>query len=377
MSLRTFFSLTAALSLILVSACNAPNHTERTADTETNNVATNTIETNTPPKQNVTRAPFEGHVEHLFVHALIAEPEKAFDGDKNAERIATWHITAGEYRRALEGLYENGYILIDFSLCYERVTTNGGERFVKRTPRLPKGKRPFVLSIDTMHYYPFQKQNGFIDRLTFDTNGTLAAVLHDEEGRETYHYDKDFVSITEAFIASHPDFSFEGARGIIAQTGYGGNFGYPTHKRNASNYSEVCEHVRALGAYIKARGWKFASHSYWHFDATRISYEKLAVDTTRWNEEVETFFGETDTYIYPFGTTLQRESEKLAYLIDEGFTIFHGVGRRPYFRVYPTHVIVDRIPIDGNCLIGKYGDVSRFFDIERVVDERRFHMNDE
>ena len=50
----------------------------------------------------------------------------------------------------------------------------------------------------------------------------------------------DLVPILNDFIDEHPDFSYKGAKAIIALTGYEGIFGY----RTASSYSESPDYER-------------------------------------------------------------------------------------------------------------------------------------
>ena len=56
----------------------------------------------------------------------------------------------------------------------------------------------------------------------------------DTEGNEIVG-NFDFVTILEKFIADHPDFSYQGARAILAVTGYDGLFGYRTNPEVREN----------------------------------------------------------------------------------------------------------------------------------------------
>ena len=72
--------------------------------------------------------------------------------------------------------------------------------------------------------------------------------------------------ILENFIAAHPDFSFRGARGLIAVTGYEGLLGYrvaPDNQRRSTLAEEVAA-VMPVVAKLKSPGWEFACHSYAH-----------------------------------------------------------------------------------------------------------------
>ena len=59
-------------------------------------------------------------------------------------------------------------------------------------------------------------------------------------------------------------------------------------------------------------GWLFAIHGWGHRDAAKITYEHLKQDTQRWKDEVGSLVGDTDIYIYPYGSEIEYEGEKLA-----------------------------------------------------------------
>lgn len=59
----------------------------------------------------------------------------------------------------------------------------------------------------------------------------------------------------EAFIEVHPDFSFQGARGIVSVAGARGVFGYTIDGDNADNQKAVKE----IAAALKDQGWTIAS----------------------------------------------------------------------------------------------------------------------
>ena len=68
-------------------------------------------------RDGVTYAAYDGVVEHLFFHPVVAYPELAFDGDYKSDGIDDWMVTAGEYLKILESVYEKGYVLVDIADC--------------------------------------------------------------------------------------------------------------------------------------------------------------------------------------------------------------------------------------------------------------------
>ena len=84
----------------------------------------------------------------------------------------------------------------------------------------------------------------------------------------------DLVPLLEDFIQEHPDFSYRGARAIIAFTGYEGILGYRTASSYAQtnpNYEQDREQAAKVAQCLKDNGWELASHSWGHL--------KLGVDS--------------------------------------------------------------------------------------------------
>lgn len=84
---------------------------------------------------------------------------------------------------------------------------------------------------------------GLASRLVLDGNGALTCERQASDG-STVTGAFDVVPCVEAFIQEHPDFSNNGARGILGLTGYNGILGYrtddslatSTDNRNAAKY---------------------------------------------------------------------------------------------------------------------------------------------
>ena len=116
-------------------------------------------------------------------------------------------------------------------VAYEAPDENGNVRFVKGSVMLPEGKKPFVMSQDDVCYYPYMDGDGFAKRVVIGEDGKpTCEMVMDDGTTSTGSY--DLIPLLEDFIQEHPDFSYKGARAIIAFTGYEGILGY----RTASSY---------------------------------------------------------------------------------------------------------------------------------------------
>lgn len=62
--------------------------------------------------------------------------------------------------------------------------------------------------------------NGNVYKLVLDENGDIATYSVAPDGKEIISRDNEIVPMLDKFVEEHNDFSFNGAKGIIASTGY-------------------------------------------------------------------------------------------------------------------------------------------------------------
>ena len=313
-----------------------------------------------PPPYEEPLVPYTGPIEHIFFHPLIAYPERAFDGDSLARGYDEWFTTVPEFNRIISDLYKNGYVLIDLRDVFE-ATADG---LTPRELRLPAGKKPLVISIDDLNYYEYMRENGNVFRLVLDDHGRVATYSVTPGGEESIAYDNDIIPILDAFVQEHPDFSFHGAKGLIALTGYEGILGYRTDQSEQARQA-----ARAVVQRLKETGWSFASHSWGHPDAAKLSYNSFVRDTQRWLAEVAPLIGPTSVYIYPFGSQPPPGDAKLQHLLDSGFRILCTVGPSPYQSEDGPFTVMERRHIDGMALRTQGKMLAHLFDAAAALDQ--------
>lgn len=114
--------------------------------------------------------------------------------------------------------------------------------------------------------------------------------------------DGDVMGVVDAFVAEHPDFSWNGHKGTIALTGFQGAFGYPSYDDPAYQTE-----IKKVADALRADGWSFASHSYTHnsgvygFWGTGCIPDKIYYDINKWVDRVSPWIGETNLFLAPFG----------------------------------------------------------------------------
>lgn len=261
-------------------------------------------------------------VRHIFTHCLIAWPELA---SKNAFIDC---VTVSEWKKILQSLYENDYVLIDINYMYETYTeTDGTEKIrLKNKITVPKGKKPLVISVDDVVYDPKKTNQGMIDKLVI-RNGEIWGYTLFKDGREDYSQDNEIFPILEKFIKEHPDFSYKNGRVTLCLTGFAGILGYrtaPHYAQQGINVESERQKAMEVVNWLKSRGYSFASHSYSHGSLTSFSPERMEEDCRAWNDEVASLVGETKIYVYPYGGWVAYDTKQHQTLMKYGFRFFCG-----------------------------------------------------
>ena len=336
-------------------------------------------------RDGVTYVPYDGVVEHLFFHPVVAYPELAFDGDSKSDGIDDWMVTAGEYLKILESVYEKGYVLVDIADCWSEQTDESGQtRMVKNTLYLPEGKKPLILSYDDVNYYEYMLANGFTYKLIIGEDGKLWSWGKDPQGKEVVSRDLDAVTILDKFVEEHPDFSPFGAKGCLSLTGYEGILGYRTQTDSKSwtaeqeaNRQKEIEAVKPIVAELKRPGWTFGSHTWGHISLNTRTYEAVTADMQKWFAEVGSLVGETSVLFYPFGGRLdgddvQQSGPAFRWMQEHGFRIFCSVGIDSWSKCKSdiSAVICDRLHPDGTTLRSAKARerYMKFYDAKDIID---------
>lgn len=310
--------------------------------------------------------PFTGQVQHIFFHPLVIYPNLAFGGSE-AQGYQDWFVTVAEFERMLPQLYANNYILVNVHDLYAVQYIQGRAVVRPKVLLVPPGKKPLILSIDDLNYYDYMRRNGNAYRLVLTKGGQIATYSVDPAGQVVVSRDNEIIPLLDQFVAAHPGFSLDGAKGIINETGYEGVLGYRTQPGSPDRAQQIRE-VLPIIARLKRDGWVFACHSWGHRDDATIPYGDLVWDTEQWKQQVEPLLGSTDLYVYPFGADVRSGGAKMRYLIGQGFHFFFGVGPQPYWRWGPGYVAMDRVHVDGMALMTQAGILAPFFNARTVID---------
>ena len=337
-------------------------------------------------RDGVTYAAYDGIVEHLFFHPVIAYPELAFDGDAQEKGLDDYMVTVDEFNKILQSVYDHDYVLVDITNVWSEITGDDGQpKMVRNTLYLPEGKKPVIFSYDDTNYYPYMLENGFTYKLIIGEDGKIASWGLDPQGNEVVSRDLDAIPILDKFVEEHPDFSPFGAKASLSLTGYCGILGYrtqtekedqsPEHEANRQNEREA---VKPIIAELKRTGWTFGSHTWGHVNLAKKSLEVIKTDTEKWFDEVGSLVGETPILYYPHGARPDggdwtQTGPIFRYLQDQGFRVFCSVGTESfsYIKKDICAVICDRLHPDGTTLRKSRKRYLQFYDAKDIMDPVR------
>lgn len=329
-------------------------------------VPTPTVEpTPTPEPTSEPLIPYEGEIRHIFFHSLIVYPEMVFtDRETPMGGYNAGFAEKAELEKILPQLYERGYVLYDLNECYEM--TDGKMR--RREILLPAGKMPLILSVDDVAY---AYGAGYASRLFVSGSGELLYEVPNPSGGMDVISDGDVMGVVDAFVAEHPDFSWNGHKGTIALTGFQGAFGY------ASYDDPLCQiEIKKVADALRADGWNFASHSYTHnsgvygYWGSGCDPNKIHYDINKWVDRVSPWLGSTNLFLAPFG--YRATGDALQHVLNAGFNIYCTVDDHVVNELYDSYALQSRIEIGGYSMT-YYRDILNelFFDVDSVLDPNR------
>ena len=318
-------------------------------------------------------------IPNLSFQTLIADPQRAF---KNYNKS---YVTTAEFYSILQQLYANNYILINLS----DIATSSGAKALY----LPAGKKPLILTQTGVNYYnemidsdgdylPDANGSGFASKLVIDENGNITCEMVDSSGA-TVHGAYDLIPILDSFVETHPDFSYRGAKAVIAVTGYDGIFGYRTNmsayeRLGAELYAQECESAAQIADLLRETGYEIAYYSYSNTSYSELDTATIAAEMQLWKEEMHPIVGFSNIFVFCQNSDLASATksytdEKFDTLYAAGFRYYLGFCKdnTPWFSSHGKYIRQGRILVNGSNM--KYSPelFNDLFDPATVLDTTR------
>ena len=334
---------------------------------------------NTSPVTN-----YQGVVEVVCVKPLIVDTKVAFETNYVAS-TDSYYLTTSEFRAILESLYAKNYCLIDPSSMADLENPT----FLNiRDVVIPEGKKPLVIVLEDLSYTANLSSLGVCQRLVLNDLGQVCGEYVSASGQVVVSRPSEAIGILDAFIEEHPDFSYNGVKGVISLTGYQSVFGYITDRdqvddRNAALVAAGLPEISPSDSDIEANkatvisimdklkesGWILASSTYGFINANHCELGTIQSDTEKWLSQVGSLTGPVNMLVYPNGDFIRGSDSRCVYLKEQGFRIFFGVGPSAYNTYGDNYLYFDRCMLNGDTL--RNVDFSRLFDVKEVYDANR------
>ena len=333
-------------------------------------------------------------VTHVFYHTLIVDPARAFDGDSKEGGYNQVMTTVDEFNKITQAMYEKGFVMVSLKDMASVNTDQAGNHTMQKGEiLLPPGKQPFVLSQDDVSYYHYMDGDGCARKLIVDKNGDIKNEYVQADGKVVVG-DYDMVPLIDRFVEEHPDFSYRGAKGILALTGYNGVLGYYTDiayqtreeldenqikyldENPDFDYDQQVAQATETAQALREDGWEFASHTWGHINVGQCTLENLQTDTQKWLSYVSPIIGGTDIIIFAFGSDIcgaeDYYGDKFDYLKSQGFDYYCNVDSSQYWVQFRDNYLrMGRRNLDGYRMYYQPELLADLFDASSVFDPAR------
>ncbi|MGI6117331.1 MAG: hypothetical protein ACOYBC_02975 [Bilifractor sp.] len=249
----------------------------------------------------------------------LSFPKLAIDGETTPDGV----LTVSEFKEILEKLYEDDYVLVDF---YSLTSLTDSDGYQKEALKVPAGKKPLIISQRDVSYGDSDESSdlseyvNYADGIEINSSGELVNDDQTSDGT-TKTGAFDVITCVDEFVAENPDFSVDGARGILALTGSDGVLGY-----SVSDSAQTAALSNVINK-LKDEGWILGCYTY-----GGISYGSevslVREDLKKWEKEADPVIGDTDILIFPgqgdIGSwdSYSSSNEKFELLSEAGFVYF-------------------------------------------------------
>ena len=322
-------------------------------------------------------------IPNLSFHVLIHDMAKAKSNEQYGGNYNKNFVSTSEFTKILENLYRNGYVLVDFeSFVGAKTDINGNAQFEPVPIYLPADKKPVMLTETMVNYFDYMidlnnddvpDYSGFAHKLVLDGNGDIKAEYVDGNG-QTNVGNYDLVPILEDFIKTHPDFSYRGARAILAVTGHEGVFGYRINSAVVANKGNDYWEKEVAGAKeitnaLREKGYTIACYTYKNDAYAGWSVAQISADLQSWTTQITSVIGNVDTFVFAKMSNITDYSgAAFQTMYQSGFRYFISNGDSPMTQVNSTYVRQNRLMVTGETMQHYSSRFTGLFDCAAILE---------
>ena len=322
-------------------------------------------------------------IPNLSFHVLIHDMAKAIKSEQYGGSYNKNFVTTNEFTKILENLYRNGYVLVDFESFVGATTDiNGNQQFASVSIKLPADKKPVMITETMVNYFAYMidpngdgnvDHSGFASKLVVDGSGNIKAEYVDANG-QTNVGNYDLVPILEDFIKEHPDFSYQGARAILAVTGHEGVFGYRINSAVVASKGNDYWEKEVAGAKeitnaLRDKGYTIACYTYKNDAYAGLSSAQIQADLQSWTNQITSVIGNVDTFVFAKTSNITDYSgSAFQVMYQSGFRYFISNGDSPMTEVNSTYVRQNRLMVTGETMQHYTSRFTGLFDSAAILE---------
>ena len=322
-------------------------------------------------------------IPNLSFHVLIHDMAKAKTNEQYGGNYNKNFVTTSEFTKILENLYRNGYVLVDFeSFVGAKTDINGNAQFEAVPIYLPADKKPVMITETMVNYFNYMidpnedgniDYTGFAHKLVLDGNGDIKAEYMDANG-QTSVGNYDLVPILEDFIEAHPDFSYRGARAILAVTGHEGVFGYRINSAVVANkgndyWEQEIAGAKEITNALREKGYTIACYTYKNDTYANFSVAQISADLSSWSTQIASVIGNVDTFVFAKMSNISDyNGAAFQTMYQSGFRYFISNGDAPMTQVNPTYVRQNRLMVTGETMQHYSSRFTGLFDCAAILE---------
>lgn len=306
---------------------------------------------------------------NLSFHVLIEDTARAYSDTGYGDSYRTKFISTAQFSAILTELHKNGYVLVNLDSCIaENTGADGKVTYTTKPIYLPADKTPIMITETLVNYFeymtdgngdgkPDAEGDGFASRLVVDA-GEIKAEYIDASGM-THVGDYDLVPILNSFIDAHPDFTYHGAKAILAVTGSEGIFGWRTDKD-----ATLTDGVKDIVEILRADGYQIACNSFANLDYSgRTSIAQINGDMEQWTAKITPIVGEVDIMVIAKGSAIKTRGGGFTAMEEAGYHYIIDCTDSPSAELTSEYFHQHRVMVTGEDLY------SGAYDAYFVIDD--------
>jgi len=192
----------------------------------------------------------------------------------------------------------------------------------------------------------------------------------------------DLIPILDAFVEEHPDFSYHGAKAVLALTGYNGLFGYRTNASaredlGEEQYEKDVAAVQAIAKKLTETGYELGCYTYGNSSYGKLTLSKIQKEMNKWNDEVVPILGNLEIMVFAQNSDIKSgvvySGSKFDYLQSQGFKYYLSFTTEgePFTFIAEDYARQGRLLVTADNLKKNAKWFNTIFDTEDLLDESR------